>query len=97
MDDDLEEEVAQELQNYGQVQSVLIFEVTEDDFPPEEAIRIFVELATIEEATKAKPNQKTNNFFNCFFRQLLHSMVGSLEVELSEQVISMKLNSLIVI
>lgn len=65
MDDDLEEEVAQELQNYGQVQSVLIFEVTEDDFPPEEAIRIFVELATIEEATKANPKSQKHQFLNC--------------------------------
>eukprot|EP00210_Caulerpa_lentillifera_P004821 g4603.t1 len=96
VDDDLEEEVAQELQNYGQVLSVLIFEVTEDDFPAEEAIRIFVELNTIEEATKAI-SKVLVLCSTCYCRQQMHSMGGFLEVEWSEQVTLMKVNSTLVI
>ena len=54
VDDDLEDEVALELQKYGQVQRVLIFEVTESKFPSEEAIRIFVEFKTIEESQRVR-------------------------------------------
>ena len=54
VDDDLEDEVASELQKYGHVQSVLIFEVTEDDFPAEEAVRIFIEFKTTDESRKVQ-------------------------------------------
>ena len=37
---------------YGAVQSVMIFEVTTPGFPPEQAVRIFVEFERVEEATK---------------------------------------------
>lgn len=57
VDDDLEDEVAEELQKYGQVQRVLIFEVTESNFPPEEAVRIFVEFKTTDEAHKVTINR----------------------------------------
>lgn len=50
VDDDLEDEVASELQKYGTILRVLIFEVTEDNFPPEEAVRIFVEFQSTHEA-----------------------------------------------
>lgn len=54
MDDELEEEVARELQKFGNVQRVLIFEVTEPDFPETESVRIFVKFLRIEEATKVR-------------------------------------------
>ena len=60
VDDDLEEEVALELQKYGEVQKVLIFEVTESNFPPEEAVRIFVEFKSTDES------QKVQNFSNSY-------------------------------
>ena len=53
VDPELEEEVAQECTTkYGAVQSVMIFEVTTPGFPPEQAVRIFVEFERVEEATK---------------------------------------------
>ncbi|CAK0782714.1 hypothetical protein CVIRNUC_005909 [Coccomyxa viridis] len=53
VDDDLEDEVGMECSKYGGVQSVLIFEVLEPGFNPEEAVRIFVRFGRIEDATKA--------------------------------------------
>ncbi|KAK3432664.1 hypothetical protein EUGRSUZ_D00186 [Eucalyptus grandis] len=53
VDDDLEEEVASECAKYGTVTKVLIFEITEPNFPAEEAVRIFVQFERAEETTKA--------------------------------------------
>eukprot|EP00899_Mesostigma_viride_P025879 jgi/Mesvir1/6476/Mv19550-RA.1 len=53
VDDELEGEVASECEKYGMVLRVLIFEVTDPDFPPTEAVRIFIEFERQESATKA--------------------------------------------
>ncbi|CAK9133497.1 unnamed protein product [Ilex paraguariensis] len=53
VDDDLEGEVAEECTKFGTVTRVLIFEITEPNFPAEEAVRIFVQFERSEEATKA--------------------------------------------
>uniref|UniRef100_A0A0D6R3U2 G-patch domain-containing protein n=1 Tax=Araucaria cunninghamii TaxID=56994 RepID=A0A0D6R3U2_ARACU len=53
VDDELEEEVASECAKYGTVTRVLIFEITEPDFPAEEAVRIFVQFERSEQTTKA--------------------------------------------
>lgn len=53
VDDDLEGEVAEECTKYGTVTRVLIFEITETNFPHEEAVRIFVQFERAEQATKA--------------------------------------------
>ncbi|KAK1303597.1 hypothetical protein QJS10_CPB11g01774 [Acorus calamus] len=53
VDDDLEDEVASECAKYGTVTRVLIFEITEQGFPAEEAVRIFVQFERSEETTKA--------------------------------------------
>lgn len=52
VDPDLEDEVANECSKYGQVQSVMIFEVTTPGFPDDEAVRIFVEFERMEQAVK---------------------------------------------
>lgn len=43
VDQDLEDEVADECENFGDVVRCTIFEVTDTEFPDEEAVRIFVE------------------------------------------------------
>ena len=53
VDDDLEDEVGMECSKYGNVQRVLIFEVTEPGFPADQAVRIFVEFDRTEATTKA--------------------------------------------
>lgn len=53
VDDELEDEVASECAKYGNVTRVLIFEITEPDFPSGEAVRIFVQFERSEQATKA--------------------------------------------
>lgn len=53
VDDELEEEVGSECAKYGTVTRVLIFEITEPNFPVEEAVRIFVQFERPEETTKA--------------------------------------------
>eukprot|EP01025_Chloroclados_australasicus_P006456 TRINITY_DN12082_c1_g2_i6.p2 TRINITY_DN12082_c1_g2~~TRINITY_DN12082_c1_g2_i6.p2 ORF type:complete len:257 (+),score=65.42 TRINITY_DN12082_c1_g2_i6:165-935(+) len=53
VDDQLEDEVAQELSKYGTVRSVIVFEVTEQGYQREEAVRVFVEFERTEVATKA--------------------------------------------
>ncbi|KNA23355.1 hypothetical protein SOVF_025640 [Spinacia oleracea] len=53
VDDDLEEEVGSECAKYGTVTRVLIFEITESNFPSDEAVRIFVQFERSEETTKA--------------------------------------------
>ncbi|XP_064979216.1 DNA-damage-repair/toleration protein DRT111, chloroplastic-like isoform X1 [Musa acuminata AAA Group] len=53
VDDELEDEVASECTKYGTVTRVLIFEITEANFPTDEAVRIFVQFERSEEATKA--------------------------------------------
>ena len=55
VDPDLEDEVANECSKYGQVQSVMIFEVTTAGYPEEEAVRIFVEFERMEQAVKVGP------------------------------------------
>ncbi|XP_059668504.1 DNA-damage-repair/toleration protein DRT111, chloroplastic [Cornus florida] len=53
VDDELEDEVGSECAKYGTVTRVLIFEITEPNFPAEEAVRIFVQFERSEETTKA--------------------------------------------
>lgn len=53
VDAELEDEVASECAKYGTVTRVLIFEITEPDFPATEAVRIFVQFERPEQATKA--------------------------------------------
>lgn len=53
VDDELEDEVTSECGKYGNVTRVLIFEITEPDFPSTEAVRIFVQFERAEQATKA--------------------------------------------
>ncbi|KAL6839679.1 hypothetical protein ACP4OV_030618 [Aristida adscensionis] len=53
VDDELEDEVASECAKYGTVLRVLIFEITQTDFPADEAVRIFIQFERAEEATKA--------------------------------------------
>ncbi|KAA6420393.1 hypothetical protein WJX79_009259 [Trebouxia sp. C0005] len=53
VDPDLEDEVANECSKYGQVQSVMIFEVTTAGYPDDQAVRIFVEFERMEQATKS--------------------------------------------
>ncbi|XP_048141079.1 DNA-damage-repair/toleration protein DRT111, chloroplastic isoform X1 [Rhodamnia argentea] len=53
VDDELEEEVGSECAKYGTVTRVLIFEITEPNFPSDEAVRIFVQFERPEETTKA--------------------------------------------
>ncbi|KAJ1258119.1 hypothetical protein BS78_10G049600 [Paspalum vaginatum] len=53
VDDELEDEVASECAKYGTVSRVLIFEITQADFPADEAVRIFIQFERAEEATKA--------------------------------------------
>lgn len=53
VDDDLEGEVAEECTKFGTVTRVLIFEITEPNFPHEEAVRIFIQFERSEQATKA--------------------------------------------
>ncbi|KHN20503.1 DNA-damage-repair/toleration protein DRT111, chloroplastic [Glycine soja] len=53
VDDELEDEVGSECAKYGTVTRVLIFEITEPNFPVHEAVRIFVQFERSEETTKA--------------------------------------------
>ncbi|GMI93200.1 REQUIRED FOR SNC4-1D 2, DNA-DAMAGE-REPAIR/TOLERATION PROTEIN 111 [Hibiscus trionum] len=53
VDDELEDEVGSECAKYGTVTRVLIFEITEPDFPVDEAVRIFIQFERSEETTKA--------------------------------------------
>ncbi|ESQ33819.1 hypothetical protein EUTSA_v10007861mg [Eutrema salsugineum] len=53
VDDELEDEVGSECGKYGTVTRVLIFEITEPNFPTHEAVRIFVQFSRPEETTKA--------------------------------------------
>ena len=53
MDDSLDEEIGMECSNYGEVTSVLIFEVTEPHFPEEEAVRVYVQFNDKTAATAA--------------------------------------------
>ncbi|KFK44859.1 hypothetical protein AALP_AA1G311800 [Arabis alpina] len=53
VDDELEDEVGSECGKYGNVTRVLIFEITEANFPVHEAVRIFVQFSRPEETTKA--------------------------------------------
>lgn len=53
VDDELEGEVASECHKYGTVTRVLIFEITEPNFPVDEAVRIFVQFDRSEATTKA--------------------------------------------
>ncbi|PPR81082.1 hypothetical protein GOBAR_AA39634 [Gossypium barbadense] len=53
VDDELEDEVGSECAKYGTVTRVLIFEITEPNFPADEAVRIFIQFERSEETTKA--------------------------------------------
>ena len=47
-------QVGNELTKYGEVTSVMIFEVTTPGYEPEEAVRIFIQFDRVESATKAQ-------------------------------------------
>ena len=49
----MEDEVASECAKYATVTRVLIFEITEPNFPENEAVRIFIQFERSEETTKA--------------------------------------------
>lgn len=53
VDESLDEEIGVECSKYGEVLDVLIFEVIEPGFPPEEAVRIFVQFEEAGAATRA--------------------------------------------
>ncbi|XVF23123.1 hypothetical protein REPUB_Repub13aG0010600 [Reevesia pubescens] len=53
VDDELEDEAGSECAKYGTVTRVLIFEITEPNFPADEAVRIFIQFERPEETTKA--------------------------------------------
>lgn len=46
IDESLDEEIGLECSKHGEVLSVLIFEVIEPDFPPDEAVRVYVQFET---------------------------------------------------
>jgi splicing factor 45 len=52
VDEDLEDEVAEECEKFGQVVRVMIFEVTDVGFAAQEAVRIFVEFTGTEASGK---------------------------------------------
>ncbi|KAF9617281.1 hypothetical protein IFM89_035225 [Coptis chinensis] len=52
VDDEIEDEVASECAKCGTVTRVLIFEITETNFPVDEVVRIFVQYKRSEETTK---------------------------------------------
>lgn len=53
VDESLDEEIGIECSKFGEVLSVLIFEVTEKEYPPDKAVRVFVEFDTQVAADKA--------------------------------------------
>jgi splicing factor 45 len=54
VDESLDQEVGEECsESFGEVTNVLIFEVTEPTYPPDRAVRIFVEFADQDSAMKA--------------------------------------------
>lgn len=53
VDSELEDEISSECSKYGTVTRVLIFEITEPNFPATEAVRIFVQFERSEQTTKA--------------------------------------------
>jgi splicing factor 45 len=53
VDESLEEEIGRSAERHGEVESVLIFEVTQPGFPAEEAVRVFVEFETAAAAAAA--------------------------------------------
>ncbi|CEG02132.1 Nucleotide-binding, alpha-beta plait [Ostreococcus tauri] len=59
-----EDQVADECEKYGDVVRVLIFEITEDGFAIDEAVRIFTEFVDEEAATRALENLHGNVFAN---------------------------------
>ena len=60
VDDELEPEIKEECNTkYGDVQSVIIFEIP--NAVPEEAVRIFIEFKRVESAIKGKKNMVKKN------------------------------------
>ena len=53
VDEALEDEIANECEKYAPVVRALIFEITEQDFPEDEAVRVFVEFTDVEGAKRA--------------------------------------------
>lgn len=53
VDESLDEEIGEECSKYGEVESVLIFEVTDPLYPPDKAVRIFVQFENLASATAA--------------------------------------------
>lgn len=54
VDESLDQEVGEECsESFGEVTNVLIFEVTDSSYPPDKAVRIFVEFADQDSAVKA--------------------------------------------
>ena len=63
VDEDLEDEVAEECEKFGQVVKVMIFEVTDAGFPSQEAVRIFVEFTQTEASVKCAADMN-GRYFN---------------------------------
>ena len=55
-------QVGNELTKYGEVTSVMIFEVTTPGYEPEEAVRIFIQFDRVESATKAQIDLQVTTF-----------------------------------
>ena len=53
VDDQLEDEIANECEKYAPVVRALIFEITEQGYPEDEAVRVFVEFTSVEGAKRA--------------------------------------------
>jgi splicing factor 45 len=53
VDDQLEDEIANECEKYAPVVRALIFEITEQGYPEDEAVRVFVEFTTVAGAKRA--------------------------------------------
>ncbi|KAH0868142.1 hypothetical protein HID58_075164 [Brassica napus] len=76
----LEEDVVSECGKYGTVTRVIIFEITQPNFPTHEAVRIFVLFSRPEETTKALVAQLDGRFFGgrtvraTFYDELKFSM-----------------------
>lgn len=53
VDESLDEEIGTECSKFGEVLSVLIFEVTDKSFPPEAAVRVFVQFDSQQASERA--------------------------------------------
>lgn len=62
VDADLEDEVAEECEKFGQVVRVMIFEMTDAGFPSREAVRIFVEFTDVQASARCAADMNGRYF-----------------------------------